>query len=269
MVKAGDLGADPRRAGGIRAGLARHPRRGDRQQAGRMAHGSGPLRPRRRGRRHRHPCLQPRRVHRRRRGRLPLGGAPHLRGGPPARRQCAYDAALRFRRQGHALVQPGGIRHRERPAHPHLRREGGSRMASGEPELPDLLASRRAAAHDPPQRLRRRRGSLAPPRASRADIRKAISRASPSSTPMWPSRSRPGSRSAIPIPSRFRCRPSTTACAACASSKRRCAPRSARPPGSICRHCESPAPSAGLSRRSLEIASAIMTYRMITLPADF
>ena len=49
--------------------------------------------------------------------------------------------------QGHALVQPGGIRHRERPAHPHLRREGGSRMVSGEPELPDLLASRRAAAH--------------------------------------------------------------------------------------------------------------------------
>ena len=48
--------------------------------------------------------------------------------------------------------------HRERPAHPHLRREGRSRMASGEPELPDLLAARRAAAPDPPQRLRRRRG---------------------------------------------------------------------------------------------------------------
>jgi hypothetical protein len=58
MVQGGELGGSAG-AGGISAGLAVGEPRGDRAEAGRLAHRSGALGPRRRDRRHRHPCLQP------------------------------------------------------------------------------------------------------------------------------------------------------------------------------------------------------------------
>ena len=51
---------DPRRPGGVSAGLADRGGGGDRQQAGRLAHRPQAVGRRRLDRRHRHPCLQPR-----------------------------------------------------------------------------------------------------------------------------------------------------------------------------------------------------------------
>ena len=223
MVAGGRARRDPRRAGGICAGLACHPLEDDRPAS--RPHGAPTrrARARRRGRRHRHARLQPRRVHHRRRSRDAVRRSAHLRGRPQARRQCPYAAALCGGRERHALVQPGGggpsrtisrsASMARRAASSGIRRTRTTSPSRPSESRPARSAATAMAPTRPP----------APPRASPADTLKATSKASPSFIRTWRSRSRRASRSANPAPSRFRFRRWIRASAACASSRPQCA----------------------------------------------
>ena len=84
------------------------------------------------------------------RTRRPRRRSRQFRRRPRARRQCPCDDALqgkgRQARQGHALVQPGGARPRERPEGPRLRHQGRPRMDAEGSELSLVHAVRRAEA---------------------------------------------------------------------------------------------------------------------------
>ena len=140
-------------------------------------------------RRHRHPRLQPRRV-RHRAGTARVGCRSHdLRrraaGSTTTRTCCCASPAARAACSG----QPGRARQRERPAPARLWR---ARPAStGRRSSRTTCGSRRSAKRrgsSPRRPRRRRRGARMPP-ASRPATRKAIWKASPSSTATWPSRS--------------------------------------------------------------------------------
>ena len=123
MVAAGELGADPRGAGRVPAGLADDGARGQRPEAGGVAHRPGAARRRRLRRRHRHACLQP-----------GASSSPAcavdrlaadlttLRAGPRLDDNAHDAAALRRRRARHAVGEPGRAGQRERAAPARLRR---------------------------------------------------------------------------------------------------------------------------------------------------
>ena len=176
--------------------------------------------------------------------------------------------------QGHALVQPGGMPAIENGL--RIRVYGEKAGLEWHQENPNYLTFSplgEPPRTDPPQRLRAPTRPPAPPRAFPAghpegylegfaqlytDIAEQIA-------------ARIENREPNPLlaPGADR-RPRRARRALHRSGRALLAAqgRLGRSVGSCC-DCESPAPSAGLSRRSLEIASAIMTYRMITLPADF
>ncbi|HEY2559279.1 MAG TPA: hypothetical protein VGI48_06180 [Caldimonas sp.] len=85
---------DPRHPGRVRAGLAHRAARGERSEAGRMAHRPRPRGRRRLHRRHRHACVPARQLCRRAAGQRAVRRAQHLRPWPPLRRQRPGDAAL-------------------------------------------------------------------------------------------------------------------------------------------------------------------------------
>jgi predicted dehydrogenase len=115
---------------------------------------------------------------------------------PKARRQRPRAAALCRRRQGHAVVQPGGAGQRECPEAQRLRRKGRARMGPGRPELP---LARRSASRNAcsPAMVRAQRPPASASAASRAVIPKATSKASPPSTMKPP---KPSSRTATASP---------------------------------------------------------------------
>ncbi len=146
MVARGRPGHDPGGAGRISAGLDDRPGRGAGGEAGRVARRSRAGGAGRRDGGYRHPCLSPGALRHRAETGAAGGGPVGLRAGPGAGRQRPCDAALRGRRQGHALVQPGGAGARERAAPAGLRRPGRPGLVPGGPERALAHAPRRGAA---------------------------------------------------------------------------------------------------------------------------
>ena len=216
MVAAGELGE-------IRVVQAEYPQdwlstdlEVDRPEAGRVARRSGAGRRRRLARRHRHamPSTWRAFITRPRAG---AGQRRPARPSSPGRRlddnvPCA--AALHERRARHALGEPGRARQRERAARARLRQQGRARVLRR--SIPTSCGSRRwaAAAADHPRRRRRRRGGGARHAHPRRAIPRATSKASPSSTATWPSRSRRAGSSARPTRWPAGCRAPRTARAA-------------------------------------------------------
>ena len=225
MVADGTLGTHPGGAGRVRPGLAGDAGRGERAEAGRLAHRPGALGQGRLDRRHRHPRLQPGELRHRAEARGARRRPAGLRAGPAGRRQRPRAAALRGRRARHALVQPGGDGQRERAAAPGLRRQGRPGVGAGGSELPLVHPARRAEAAADPRRRRRGAGGGAGQPHARAATPRATSRASPTSTPRRRGRSSRGAKAS-------RCRPtwsirrSRTASPASRSSMPACARRS-------------------------------------------
>ena len=95
MIADGALGAIRLVQVRVRAGLADRAARGDRAEAGGVAHRSGAVGRRRMHRRHRHACLSARAFRHRRAAAIAARRSFDLRSRPPRRRQRADPAALR------------------------------------------------------------------------------------------------------------------------------------------------------------------------------
>ena len=237
MVAKGELGDDPARAGRISAGLADRGDRSHRPEAGGLAHRS-------RSARAPAAAIGDIGTHAYNLARFVsglelealCGRSRRLR----ARAACSTTmptscCASRAARKRHDLGEPGGARQRERAEAARLRHQGRARMGAGRPELSLVHAVRPAEAADHP---RRRRRGCRPPRASpacRPAIRKAISKASPTSIRKRPAPSAPPRRKVgeaaqgCDVPDRCR-----TASKAWPSSRPAFAPRARTRPG--CRY---------------------------------
>jgi hypothetical protein len=195
MVKAGELGEDPARAGRISPGLVDGADGENRQQTGGMARRSGALGRRRRARRHRHARLQSRRFHRRDRSVRARRRSDLVRGGA-AKLDDNVQMLLRYANgaRGVAVGEPGRAGQRERPAHPRLRDQGEPHLGAGQPERDVLRAARRADPHRHARRVGFGAGGRAGHARSRPAIPRVISKASPTSTPTSRWRSKPRER---------------------------------------------------------------------------
>ena len=188
MVAAGELGELRVVQVEYAAGLADHGARGDRAEAGGVAHRPGASGPA--------GCLGDIGTHAFHLAAFVTGLTPeavaadlHLRARTPPRRQCPCAAALFRRRARHAVGEPGRARQRQRSLAAGLWRRAGARMAQEEPGPP--AACRRSG--EPP-----RSSSAAPARARTPPLpptpsggaSEGTSRPSRSSIPIWRSRSR-------------------------------------------------------------------------------